>query len=92
MGFYPVCPGSDYYVIGSPCLPKVKYALPNGKELSMEAKGLSDKNIYVQSLKVNGKDWVNPFLPYDEIKDGGTLVFTMGPRPSRWGTRPVIPE
>ena len=57
MGFYPVCPGSDYYAIGSPCLPKVRYSMPNGQYLTMEAKNLSEKNIYVQSLKVNGKDW-----------------------------------
>ncbi|MDR2561856.1 MAG: GH92 family glycosyl hydrolase [Holophagales bacterium] len=92
MGFYPVCPGCDYYAIGSPCLPKVKYSLANGRYLTVEAKNLSEKNIYVQSLKVNGKDWTNPFLPYQEIINGGTLVFTMGPKPSKWGTNPVIPE
>jgi putative alpha-1,2-mannosidase len=64
----------------------------NGKDLVVQANGLSDKNIYIQSLKVNGKDWNNTFLPYGEIKDGGTLVFTMGPKPSKWGTKPVIPE
>jgi predicted alpha-1,2-mannosidase len=92
MGFYPVCPSSNYYTIGSPCLPKVSMRLGNGKDLIVQANGLSEKNIYIQSLKVNGKDWNNPFLPHSEIKDGGTLVFTMGSKPSNWGTKPVIPE
>jgi predicted alpha-1,2-mannosidase len=87
MGFYPVCPGSAYYVIGSPCLPKVTMHLENGKSLVVEAKGLSAKNIYVQSLKVNGKNWDNPYLPHHEIKDGGSVVFSMGPKPSKWGTK-----
>jgi putative alpha-1,2-mannosidase len=58
----------------------------------MTANGLSPENIYVQSVQVNGKALDNPFLFYREVKDGGTLVFTMGPKPSQWGTNPRIPE
>ena len=51
------------------------------------------ENIYVQSLVVNGKAWTSPFLPYREIKDGGHLVFTMGPEPNRqWGVEARVPE
>jgi predicted alpha-1,2-mannosidase len=92
MGFYPVAPSSDYYVIGSPCLPMVKFRLPNGKNLSVEAKDLSKDNIYVQSLKVNGKDLNSPFLHFKEIINGGKLVFVMGPEPSSWGTEPAMPK
>ena len=60
--------------------------LSNGKTFTMIAENLSDKNIYIQSVKLNGKAWTSPFLPYREMKDGGTIVFTMGPKPNKqWG-------
>ncbi len=92
MGFYPVCPASDYYVIGSPCVPKAVMRLSNGNTFTMTAENLSDKNIYVQSVQLNGKNLDNPFLPYRELKQGGRLDFVMGPQPSQWGTHPIIPE
>jgi predicted alpha-1,2-mannosidase len=86
MGFYPVCPAADYYVIGSPSLKKAEMHLSNGKLFTMSAESLSDKNIYVQSVRLNGKPWNRPFLPYAELKDGGQIVFTMGPEPNKeWG-------
>jgi predicted alpha-1,2-mannosidase len=81
MGFYPVCPGSDEYVIGSPGVKKAVMNLSNGKTFTMIAEKLSDRNVYIQSVVLNGKKWNAPFLPYNELKNGGTIVFTMGPRP-----------
>ena len=93
LGFYPVCPASDYYVIGSPAVPKAVIRLSNGKTFTMRAEDLSEQNIYVQSVKLNGKDWNTPFLPYRELKNGGTLVFRLGPRPNpEWGTKGSVPE
>ncbi len=92
MGFYPVCPASDYYVIGAPQVPKAVMRLSNGREFRITANNISDRNIYVQSVRLNGRNWDSPFLPYRELKDGGTLVFTMGPQPSRWATQPGVPE
>ena len=93
MGFYPVCPGSDYYVIGSPAIKKAKMHLSNGKTFTMVAKNLSDENIYIQSVKLNGKNWTSPFLPYSELKDGGTIIYTMGPQPNKqWGTDTTVPQ
>jgi predicted alpha-1,2-mannosidase len=92
LGFYPVCPGSDYYAIGAPQLKRVALHLSNGKTFTMTAPELSSENIYVQSVRVNGKVLDNPFLSYNEVKNGETLVFTMGPKPSQWGTNPRIPE
>jgi predicted alpha-1,2-mannosidase len=92
LGFYPVCPGSDYYVIGSPALPKAVVHLSNGKSLTITADNLSDRNIYVQTVKLNGKTWDTPFLPYREIQNGGTLRFTMGSEPNlSWGTKAAAP-
>ena len=92
LGFYPVCPGSDYYVIGAPQIPEAVVHLSNGRKVRMKAENISDENIYVQSVKVNGKDWNSPFLPYDKVKHGASIVFTMGSRPSQWGTNPAMPE
>ncbi|MDE3066336.1 MAG: GH92 family glycosyl hydrolase [Verrucomicrobiota bacterium] len=93
LGFYPVCPGSDYYVIGAPQIPKAVMRLSNGKTFTMTAEDLSDRNIYVQSVKLNGKNWDSTFLPYAELKNGGKIDFTMGPQPSTtWGIHPSIPE
>jgi predicted alpha-1,2-mannosidase len=93
LGFYPVCPASDYYVIGSPAVPRAVMHLSNRKKFTMLAESLSDQNIYVQSVKLNGRSWDAPFLPYRELKNGGTLVFTMGPQPNpAWGTNGAVPE
>jgi predicted alpha-1,2-mannosidase len=92
LGFYPVCPASDYYVIGAPQIPRAVMHLSNGKKVTMTAKNLSGENIYVQSVRVNGKNWDSPFLPDKELKNGGQLEFIMGPQPSQWGTHPVLPD
>jgi putative alpha-1,2-mannosidase len=92
MGFYPVCPASDFYVIGAPQIPRAVMHLSNGKTFSMTAENISGQNIYVQSVKLNGKNWDSPFLPYKELKHGGSIAFVMGPQPSQWGTDAVVPQ
>ena len=92
LGFYPVCPASDYYVIGAPQIPKAVLHLSSGNTFTMTAANISDQNIYVQSVKLNGKNWNSPFLPYQQLKHGGTIEFNMGPEPSQWGTHPGTPE
>ncbi|HEY5914646.1 MAG TPA: GH92 family glycosyl hydrolase [Verrucomicrobiae bacterium] len=86
LGFYPVCPASDYYVIGSPAVKKAVMHLSNGRKFTVQAKDLSERNIYVQAVKLNGRDWMQPFLPWRELNKGGSLIFTMGPEPNKaWG-------
>ena len=93
LGFYPVCPASDYYVIGSPAVKKAVMHLSSGKKFTMLAENLSEQNIYVQSVKLNGRNWNTPFLPHRELKGGGTLVFTMGPQPNpEWGANCAVPK
>jgi putative alpha-1,2-mannosidase len=80
-------------VIGSPAVKKAVVHLSNGKKFTMLAENVSDQNIYVQSVKLNGKNWDRPFLPYRELKNGGALIFTMGPQPNKeWGTNGTVPE
>ncbi len=81
LGFYPVCPGTPTYAIGAPCVPSATVSLPGGKSFTISAKGLSDKNLYVQSMKLNGVPLKEPFIDHSDIVAGGRLEFIMGPKP-----------
>ncbi len=89
LGFYPVCPGSDSYVIGTPSFEYIKLKLPNKAEFIVKAHNLTDDNFYIQSVKLNGEDYTKTFINYNDIKNGGILEFTMGAEPQKeWGTQP----
>ena len=90
MGFYPVCPGTDQYVLGAPYLPYLKMMLPNGKTLEIKAPGVSDKKRYVQSLKLNGKVYDKMYITHEDILKGGVLEFKMGASPNK--RRGLSPE
>ncbi len=83
MGFYSVTPGLDYYAIGKPHFSKTKINLENGNQFIIQANSLNDKNIYIQSAELNGEDYDRSFLMYQDVMRGGTLVFEMGPQPSK---------
>lgn len=90
LGFYPVTPGLPIYVIGSPLFEKASITLSNGKVLDIVAKGASDRNKYIQSATLNGKEWNKAWFSHNEIKDGGCLTLIMGDQPNRsWGTETV---
>ncbi|MFF3398823.1 GH92 family glycosyl hydrolase [Streptomyces sp. NPDC002659] len=86
LGFYPLVMGSGEYAIGSPLFTKATVHLENGRDLVVKAPKNSARNIYVQSLRVNGKAWNSTALPHELIARGGTLEFSMGAKPSSWGT------
>ncbi|MFE3523439.1 GH92 family glycosyl hydrolase [Streptomyces sp. NPDC059161] len=86
LGFYPLVMGSGEYAIGSPLFTKATVHLENGRDLVVKAPHNSAQNVYVQSLKVDGKAWNSTALPHDLLARGGTLDFTMGAHPSAWGT------
>lgn len=89
LGFYPVTPGANQYVIGSPLFRHVALALENGRTFTIEAPGNSAANVYIQSATLNGQPLNRTWLGHDEIMAGGTLRFEMGPRPNQaWGTGP----
>ena len=84
MGFYPLDPASAEYMIGSPLFTRATLHLANGKAFTVNAKGNSPGNVYIQSATLNGKPLDVPMIRYQQIMAGGTLDFVMGPRPSRW--------
>ncbi len=86
LGFYPVTPGSISYNIGSPIFTNAEINLGNGKTFTIIAKNASGENKYIQSAKLNGKDWNQPWFTHDEIKNGGTLELEMGSKANKkWG-------
>lgn len=85
LGFYPVTPAYDEYVIGSPYFQEVELRLPTGKTL---IKAQHTEYPYIQSLKHNGKTYSKTYIKYQDLKRGGTYLFDLGAKPSRWGTEP----
>ncbi|MBS1704834.1 MAG: GH92 family glycosyl hydrolase [Armatimonadetes bacterium] len=93
LGFYPVNPVSDVYVLGSPMVTQATIGLGNGKNLVISAPGASLKNIYVQSAKLNGKPLDRAWITYKEIMAGAKLEFTMGSKPNqKWGSTALPPK
>ncbi|MCK5148432.1 GH92 family glycosyl hydrolase [bacterium] len=87
LGFYPVCPGSDSYVWGSPNVLAAVMHLSNGKKFEINVENYSKENIYIQSILINGKPWSNTYLPFDIIDRGGEVIFSMGSAPNyQFGT------
>ncbi len=90
LGFYPECPGSPVYEIGSPLFERSTITMGNGRSFTILAAGASAQNKYIQSASLNGKAWTKPWFSHADISNGGTLRLEMGPQPNpRWGASPA---
>ena len=93
MGFYPVTPGSNMYVIGSPIVKKAEIRLENplggkfgGRSFVIRARNLSDENKYIRSAELNGEEYTKSYITHETIMNGGELVFVMDDEPNmEWG-------
>ena len=83
MGFYPVCPGSGEYALGSPCVPGLKVDLSGGKTLSVKTRNWSRENVYVKEVYLNGSKLSKPVIKYSDIRDGAELLFVMAKSPAK---------
>lgn len=87
LGFYPVSVGNDEYAIGSPLFEEMIVHLDNGKSITVKANNNSNENIYIQSMKLNGKDYTKNYLKHSDIANGATIEVTMGNTPNtNWGS------
>lgn len=87
LGFYPVCPGSPQYAIGSTVADKATIHLENGKSFTVEAKNNNVQNVYINSAKLNGKDYGKSYISYEDIVAGGKLELEMSATPNtKWGS------
>ena len=89
VGLYQVDPVGGRFVIGSPLFDKATVNVGAGKTFTVVAKNNSDRNIYVQSARLNGKTLKNSYIDFNDIRHGGTLELVMGPKPSKWGAAPA---
>lgn len=83
MGMYPVNPANGAYVFGSPLFDKAEINLPDGKKFTFISENNSKKNIYIQSLTLNGEPYTKSFITHKQILEGGNLVYTMGASPNK---------
>lgn len=83
IGFYPITPGLPMYVIGSPVFETAKIDLANGKFFEVVCSNYDPANKYIQSAKLNGKDWNKSWFTHEELMKGGKLELVMGKRPNK---------
>lgn len=83
MGFYPVCPGANQYVIGTPYFDKMTLHLENGKTMTIMAQNCSQENKYIQSLSINGTPSTKNFFTHDQLMQGGNIHYVMGSTPNK---------
>lgn len=82
MGFYPVTPGVDQYIIGSPLFDQVELHLENGNTFKISSRNNGKDHFYIDSMELNGKDYQNTFINYDDIQNGGEIIFNMSATPN----------
>ena len=83
MGFYPVCPGANQYVIGTPYFDKMTLHLENGKTMTITAQNCSQENKYIQSLTINGTPSTKNFFTHEQLMQGGNIQYVMSSTPNK---------
>ncbi len=83
LGFYPVCPGTDQYVIGAPFVPYADVTLPSGRHIIVKAPKVSPRNRYVKRVLLNGKPYPNLYFTHDQLTSGCVIEFEMSNQPNR---------
>ena len=86
LGFYPVTPGTTDYIIGTPQFQSATIHLENGKSFTIKANDVSSTNFYIQAATLNGKAYSKSYISYFDIANGGAINFSMGAKPSTFGT------
>jgi predicted alpha-1,2-mannosidase len=83
LGFYPLCPGSNQYVIGSPLFKSVTINLENGKQILIKAPNNSKENRYIEEISFNGKKYTKNYLSHEELMKGAKIYFKMSATPNK---------
>ena len=83
LGFYPVCPGTDQYILGSPLFKSVTLNLENGKKVVINANNNDAANRYISTMKVNGKNYTRNYLTHEDLLRGMTINCTMSATPNK---------
>jgi predicted alpha-1,2-mannosidase len=83
LGFYPVCPGTDEYILGSPLFKSVTLNLENGNKVTIEAGNNNKANRYVQGMSVNGQPYSKNYLTHEDLIKGANINYQMAPAPNK---------
>lgn len=90
LGFYPLNPVSDQYLLTTPLFKQYKISLPNGKNFSVVTHASSAKAIYISAIKYNGKPYTKSYITHNMVKTGGLLELFLSETPNKtWGTKPT---
>lgn len=82
LGFYPVCPGSNEYVVGAPLFKKATIHLENGKDVTIEAPLNSEENVYIKEMKLNGKSYTHNYFSHEDLMNGANIQIEMSNLPN----------
>ena len=89
LGFYPVTPGTDQYVIGSPLFDKAIIQLENGNKFTIATENNAAGHYYIQSTRLNGDEYPHSYIRYDDIQNGGEFIFNLDDKPNKnWASQP----
>lgn len=83
LGFYPVCPGTDEYILGTPLFKSAKLHLENGKTITIKAENNQADNCYIKDMKINGKSYSRNYLTHGQLMKGANIQFQMSPKPNK---------
>ena len=83
MGFYPVCPGTDEYVLGTPYFKEMKLHLENGKTVTISAPNNGDDKRYISSMTLNGKEYTKNYLTHQDLLNGASISYKMDAKPNQ---------
>jgi len=83
LGFYPVCPGTDEYVLGAPLFKKATLTFANGNRMTINAPDNSERNVYIKSLMLNGVPYTKNFVRHNDLQKGGVMDYRMSETPER---------
>jgi putative alpha-1,2-mannosidase len=86
LGLYPEIPGVAGFAVGSPLFSKATVRLKNGRTIQIIGENATRENCYVQTLKLNGRNYDSPWIQWRDLEKGATLAFTLNDKPSKWGT------
>jgi len=91
LGFYPVCPGSNWYAIGSPQVSHAIICFYDDFCVEIKTENQSESNLYIQQVRIDDKEYVKNYIDYETLTNCNTITFVMGPEPQKnWGT--ISPE
>lgn len=83
LGFYPVCPGSNEYILGSPLFKSVEIELENEEKITIKASNNSEETRYINEMQLNGKIYTKNYLTHDDLKDGANIEYKMSSEPNK---------